>query len=165
MKFRKIHSDGKKVRLNWTTQDGETTIHHSLESDELPPPELDLALNKLSQSAGDLCDMPKNYAVGFRPVAVSIDYKEDGRRGLVVSLRRNVEEANGPLNIATPRIQELKDEEAGVSSAVVDDLMDCLDAIEVAATAVAKGARAQTAMFEQPDEEPEPNDEPVPDDE
>lgn len=155
MKFRKIHSDGKKVRLNWTTQEGETTIHHSLESEETPPPELDRALLKLNPSAGRLCEMPDGYASTLRPVGVAIDYKEDGRRGIVISLRRDVEDANGPLNIHTPRIQTLKDNEAGVSSVVVDDLMDCLDAIEVAATAVAKGARAQTAMFEEtPDIEP-----------
>lgn len=146
MKFNKIKFDGERMHLAWTDtpKDG-TTEKHEYDSGDAPMPSFVKALKALKGIASTILEIGQPWAEGATARSIAIDYRSgENQRGLVISLIRPVEHANGPANISTPRIVE-NTEEGG--PALIDEAMRAVDKLCKEAIRYYNGHREQSDMF------------------
>lgn len=105
--FTKIRSSGKKVELMWTTSEkGGETEHHVVSAEE-PRPELNTALKSFVPYVIEILGLEDTaWDDELTVTALSIDSGEDGRRGLIITCRKELESCNGPLHFNTPHLRE-----------------------------------------------------------
>lgn len=158
MQFTKIKANGKDVHLEWTTPASDKAkadlIHHSLESKELPHPDLVAALDALAPWVAELIEVSKPWAKGLKVIGVSVSINAaNGARGFVVSALKELAGANSPLVIHTPHLREASDDEnADNSKAADDEFLTKLELIEEQAAHYVEGRRAQVDMFVEAEE-------------
>lgn len=149
MKFTKIKSDGIETQLAWTTKlDGGGVVEHVLKSYDPPRPELLHAMRAFVPECLELLELDE---AGWSPddiavIGFSINEEDDGRCGLVVTLKKKLAQTNAPLILNTPHMREHQGEPQ-TKGFLPEGMLSRLHKLEREAAAFVKGKRAQTDMF------------------
>ena len=147
--FTKIKSTGKKVELRWVTSEKGADHEHHVKSAEEPRPELTDALNCFVPFVMELLGLEDTaFDEVLKVTGLSIDTGEDGRRGMIITCRKDLEHTNGPLIFNTPHIREAaEDAEDGKATDGVGlwlaGMADALERADAAASGFVNGERAQ----------------------
>ena len=150
MDFTKISYErkAKAVTLRWQTLAGKDTVKHELESSDVPAPALPKALDAFLPEVLKLLKLPTEYGLGLEIRGLSINYEEDGRRGVVVTCLKSLDTANSPLVMNTPHLREFgSDDEGGIF--MPSEWEDLLNAAVGAAKDFSRGIREQAGLFDQ----------------
>lgn len=151
MQFTKIKYDDKepKVTLRWqeTRKGGEEVLKHALDAKDRPEPEFVEALQAFVAEVCRLLALPQDYGQGMTVRGVSINHEDDGRRGLVVTVLKALEDANSPLVLNTPHLREYDNEESGVFAS--SGMIRRLDELEKRAQRYLDGHREQGDLFDE----------------
>lgn len=148
MRFSKIRYHRGKVRLDWTTPNGEDKEHHWLESEDAPNRDFEKALEAFRADILSVLNLPKGYGEDLEVHTVSVDRDENGRFGVVISATKKV--PAGSFALSTPRLQEPAEDSKGGAKVLNDQQLERLQVLQAAAEAYAKGDRQQGELFEGP---------------
>lgn len=155
MRFTKIKANKKRVHLEWMTPapggGGSDYIEHTLESGDPPAPEFVQAMQALAEEVGELLEVESEWAEGLEVIGLSINYEDDGRRGLVVTCLKPLDGTNAPLVLNTPHLREPDADADG--PALSEGMLRLLAAAGSQAAAYVKGQRAQGTLFPADDAE------------
>lgn len=149
MRFTKIkYSEKNGVHLEWSTpaeKRPEDLVEHTLNGKEAPAPEFDAALQAFRGEVLVLLELPGDYTDGLRVIGLSVNYEDDGRKGLVVTCVKQLERTNAPLVLNTPHLREASDEDTG--NYLPDRMVELVREAERQAAAYVPGARLQKGLF------------------
>jgi hypothetical protein len=149
MKFTKIKlSEKNGVHLEWTTpaeKRPNDVVEHRLTGKDAPAPEFTEAMQAFKPEVVGLLELSEEYGEGLTVVGLSINYEEDGRKGLVVTCLKALDAFNAPLVLNTPHLREASDEEPG--NYLPDGLLLLVRHAEQEAAAYVNGIRAQQSLF------------------
>lgn len=108
MRFKRIKFDGAEIRLEWSEETGreDESHEHVLISKDRPAAEFSDVLGLLVDPVLELLELPEEYAGGMTVRGVSFSYSKDDRMGAVVTCLKELHEANAPLVLNTPHLQE-----------------------------------------------------------
>lgn len=155
-RFTKI-ANAKNVHIEWqskktTASKAEELHQHQLDCPERPRPAFGAALQRFLAFALQIIGAPDTWAENTRVTGVSINYEEDGRRGLVITMSRKGPLGAAPFVINTPHLREPMDptKETGVSF-FPTGLAGVIDFAAQEAQAYLDGDRAQADMFAEGD--------------
>lgn len=76
--------------------------HVKLDCDEEPTPEFDKALQALRPLAGKISEIDNGWLSSAVVKGITISEKKGGGKGVVITLQREVEKSNSPVNLASP---------------------------------------------------------------
>lgn len=154
MRFRKIKYNGKKVHLEWSTDSGDAVIEHTLDCESKPEQDLPDAMQAFVPQVVDLLELAEGYDEGLRVTGISINYESSGRRGVVITSLKELDDFTAPLVLNTPHLKEpdLDDDDSPSWPGGWEEL---LKAAEAAAKGYVEGKRQpkeQPELFDQQDE-------------
>lgn len=154
MRFKKIKFDGVELRLEWSEETGkqDESHDHVLISKERPAAEFYNALGALVQPVIELLELPDEYATGLEVRGVSFSHDKNERMGAVVTCLKDLEEANAPLVLNTPHLQEADVDDPNPQ--LPHEMVQALDQLRHQALRYVGGYREQRELFEAEEGEP-----------
>lgn len=161
MKFTKIKYDGKKLELVWSTSPSPLLeVTNSIESKLEPVAAFPNAMAAFVPMVITMLKLPPEWLSGLSVTGVSLSEDKDERRGVVLTARRPIEQANqAPLILNTPYLKEpLEAKEENAVGYWPSGMAEAIEAAETAARKFLGGERAQTEMKleEKSDDPPTP---------
>jgi hypothetical protein len=151
MKFSHIRVFEKAVKLDWTIDQpiGSATMTTSFASADPPLQSFRDALQAFAPYVSSLLDLPEHWQAELVVTGLSIDREaETGLRGLIITVRRRIEKANGrPVIINTPRMPEAGETTSDKIATLADAEIELLETAEREAYKYVKGEREQGQLF------------------
>lgn len=146
MEFVKIKYSEKKLEthLEWTTASEKDQIEHKLVSHDPPAKEFPASLQALVPEIVRLLELPEDYAEGLTVVGLSISRNDTHGRGVVITSLKELTGTTNPLVPNTPYMPEMAEDGPTMSA----QLVQLVNAVEVAAERYVKGIRQQRDLFE-----------------
>jgi len=151
--FQKIWFDGAEVRLEWAGPDGSASQAVRWKCKDLPLGKFRDALQAFQPYAVQLLGLPKTW-LGCQVRALSMTEKEDGTRGLKVTLVRAIPAARGQnVTIITPHLDSAPEGHTGqMRGYLTSEVRELIDTIEEYAEEYHGGARERQLMIEEDNE-------------
>lgn len=152
-RFTKIRH-GKTVAIEWTSE--KTTaggakehVDHQLECPEGPRPSFKSALQGFAAFFLAIIGAPKEWEDKTVITGVSINYEDDGRRGIILTASRKCPYGAAPVAMNTPLLKESMDpaKETGPTY-WLPKMEELVAVLEQEAEAYLNGDRAQVEMFD-----------------
>jgi hypothetical protein len=145
MQIRSVRRKRKSVAISYVKSDGEI---HSVVSNEAPLPSFDKAIAALTPLILAILHLPEGYGVGLKPTGLTIAGKGDAANQVVLTFQKDIEEANGPWNSATPlRFLEHPSTEGTYTPALTDAQVELVSAVLEEAKEYAVGNRMQGVLL------------------
>lgn len=141
-----------KVEISYEREHNGRIGEFSLKCLDAPKPSLEAALNRLVDSACEICELPSSWNADMSVISVSFSYS-DTVRSAAVTARKRLEDYRAHIEIKTPMLPDVTED--GSPEFPHPHL---LDAVHEEALAYIRGERAQADMFV---EEREQTEEPV----
>lgn len=149
MRFTRISITKKLVSLSMEEQRGHGTITTVYESKDRPLPSFTASLQAFAGWALQLLEAPPKWDEQITVTTVNLSEDKNGRRGILVSISKRVEQANGAASsITTPLMREADNLDGEIANGYygkhIDDL---LTQLEAEAARYEKGEREQIEAF------------------
>jgi len=141
-KLRYSESD-QNVELEWDEEKGLDVVHSSLRSPAAPEPELVATLRAFKPELLRILELPRPYGENLDVHQITISYRNE-RRGIVISARKKLGDANSPFTIHTPYLPE--PDEGYANKGMSSQMVDLLNNLEKLAELYLDGHRAQQAL-------------------
>lgn len=138
---------GEKLELQWVESvgEGKTAIVHQLASVEEPAAALPECLQAFVPEVLKLLRLPATYADDMSVTALTINYEDDDRMGLVVTCLKQLSSTNAPLVLNTPHLREADNDAVG--HFLPARMVQLLEDAKVVAERFLLGERAQLSLI------------------
>jgi hypothetical protein len=132
---------------------------HNIECSDMPLPAFDNAIAALAPLVCELIKVPASYVENMRAVGLTIT-DGSGNEQVTIIAAKSLDDANGPLNIATPlRLMDLPEAEGSYSQPLGANQVALIDEVVEQAKAYVLGERAQGQIeFKKEDEDADDDD-------
>jgi len=153
MNITKVKYDGNKVEIRWqrmTVGEQNSTVESKLTSDDPPEQEFVDALQTFKKHALNVCELPEDdeWRDKVTVTGISVNHEDDERRGLVVTMQRDLDASNAPLVINMPHLREtLSSDDNPPQNAMPFELTVAIDRMADAAERFVNGHRGQGDLF------------------
>ena len=151
MRIKKIKLLDGKVKIEYEVLEGDKIKEeYSLTSVDKPLPSFSAALQALSQSVIDICELPQQDVEYIGIIGVSFSFAGDKQvMGAVITAQKKLKKSDAPLNLNTPhKIKEFYGETGSKHQLLDSETIDKLSTLIEEAERYITGERQQINLFD-----------------